>query len=67
MDGFNGFPNRLFEVDYFQSEKYPNAISIWFMQSTMSQAGILFQENQWYKELFAKYFRDNFIKTIPYL
>ena len=61
MDGFNGFPNRLFEVNYVQSENYPNSMSIWYMQSTMSQGGFMYQENEWYKELFAKYYRYNII------
>ena len=49
MDGFSGFPNRLFEVNYVQSENYPNMMSIWYMKSTMSQGGFIYQENEWYK------------------
>ena len=64
MDGFNGFPNRLMEINYVQNDNYPNSISVWFMKSTMSAPQILFQENQWYKELFAKCSRYKVIEII---
>jgi hypothetical protein len=43
-------PNRLMALQYFQSD----TISITSTKSAMSDGNVVFEVNQWYKELFAK-------------
>ena len=49
--GFNGFPNRLFAVKYFQRGD-GGSISLDNTKGGMTTSTVDFQENQWYKERF---------------
>ena len=47
-DGFRG----LMGLEYYQNKNYPNTLRVGYNQGSAHMSDILFEQNQWYKELF---------------